>query len=174
MTPTNTPNVAQVRADILARFVAMKSTRNFALTMPWLKAYKAALDPTGLDNFDAACEQMVVEGLITHRPGRGPHVDTIAITKAGIGHIYPPADPDIIRHDVLAKFREIGAKEGYTLPEFWLQRDYERGINEIQQGILQGTLQDMASEGLVEYVAHPSPNLKITASGLEKIEQLGL
>lgn len=164
----------QVRDDILAQFVAMKSTANFSLTMPWIKAYKQALNPTELDNFNQACEQLVADGLIKHRRGTGPRIDTIAITKAGIEAIYPPADPELIRRAVLAKFSEIGAREGYTLPEYWLQREYEFSINEVQQDILQGTLRDMASEGLVEYVAHPVPNLKITAFGLDKIKELGL
>jgi len=77
--------------------------------------------------------------------------------------------------------RQTGALRGRqvllptdTLPVFWLQREYERSLNEVQQDILQGTLQDMASEGMVEYVAFPSPNLKITTVGLDKIKELGL
>lgn len=170
----NDKSAAQIRDEIMAQFLAMNSTTGFALTMPWIKAYKAALSEQKLQRFSDACEQLVADGLIKYRPGTGPRIDTIAITKAGIYSIYPEADPELIRHAVLAKFSEIGAKEGYTLPEFWLQRDYERQLNEVQQDIFQGTLQDMASEGLVEYVAYPSPNLKITALGLDRIEELGL
>ena len=170
----NDKDAAQIRAEIMAQFLAMNSIAGFALTMPWIKAYKAALTPQELEHFSQACEQLVAEELIKYRPGTGPRIDTIAITKKGVYSISPEADPELIRRAVLAKFSEINAKDGYTLPEFWLQRDFERHLNEVQQDIFQGTLQDMASEGLVEYVAYPSPNLKITAVGLDKIEELGL
>lgn len=168
----------QARADILRQFLAMKSTSGFALTMPWIKQYLQSLRDAGMESadeaFQAACRQLADEGLVKYRAGRGPQMDTVAITKEGIHAIYPPADPEPIRLAVLSKFKEIGAKEGYTLPEMWLQRDYERSINELQEEILQDTLRDMASEGLVEYVAYPVPNLKITAAGLERIEEMGL
>ena len=171
---TTDKSATQIRNEIMAQFLAMNSITGFALTMPWIKAYKAPLNEKELANFSQACEQLVNDGYIKYRPGTGPRIDTIAITKAGVYSIYPEADPEQIRRDVLAKFSETGAKEGYTLPAFWLQRDYDRHLNEVQQDIFQGTLQDMASEGLVEYVAHPSPNLKITAVGLDKIKELGL
>lgn len=166
--------VQQARDDILAQFRNMKSTTGFALTTPWVTAYLAERDQAGVAAFQQACRELADDGLVSYRPGRGPRMDTIAITKDGIRAIYPPPDPEPIRLAVLSKFKEIGAREGYTLPEFWLQREYELGINELQQSILQDTLRDMASEGLVEYVAYPSPNLKITAAGLERIDQLGL
>lgn len=165
---------AKAREDILEQFRTMKSTTGFALTMPWVKAYLADLDADGVAAFQSACRQLADDGLVSYRPGRGPRMDTIAITKDGIRAIYPPADPEPIRRAVLGKFKEIGAREGYTLPEMWLQREYEFSINELQQDILQDTLRDMASEGLVEYVAYPAPNLKITAVGLDRIREMGL
>ena len=172
----NTSRLTVERAgkDILAQFLAMKSTMGFALTATWIKAYLQDRDEAGIEAYQAACRQLADEGLVSYRAGRGPHLDTVAITRDGICTIYPEPAPDTIARDILAKFKEIGAKEGYTLPEFWLQRDYERGINERQQTIFQDTLRDMASEGLVEYVAYPTPNLKITSLGLERIEDMGL
>ena len=169
-----TLTVEQAREDILAQFLAMKSTVGFALTAAWIQAYLQDQDEAGIEAYQEACRQLANEGLVSYRPGRGPRLDTVAITREGICNIYPEPDPDLIQRDILAKFKEIGAKEGYTLPEFWLQRDYERGINERQQEIFQDTLRDMASEGLVEYVAYPSPNLKITSLGLERIKDMGL
>jgi len=169
-----TLTVEQAREDILAQFAAMKSTMGFALTAVWIEDYLQDQGEAGIEAYQSACAQLADEGLVSYRAGRGPHQDTVAITRDGIDAIYPEPDPDIIQRDILAKFKETGAREGYTLPEFWLQRDYERGINERQQAIFQDTLRDMASEGLVEYVAHPSPNLKITSLGLERIAEMGL
>jgi hypothetical protein len=169
-----TLTIEQAKEDILAQFTAMKSTMGFALTAAWITAYLQDQDEARIEAYQGACRQLGDEGLVNYRAGRGPHLDTVAITREGICTIYPEPDPDIIQRDILTKFKETGAKEGYTLPEFWLQRDYERGINERQQEIFQDTLRDMASEGLVEYVAYPSPNLKITSLGLERIVDMGL
>ena len=162
-----------VRDDILEHFLAMRSTTGFALTLPWIKTYIGKLGDTGQAIFDSACQALTDEGLVKVRSG-GPRGNTVVITRKGIETIYPDPDPETLRLAVLTKFREIGAKEGYILPDMWLQHDYERSLNELELEILQETLRDMASEGLVEYVARPSPNLKVTAFGLMRIEELGL
>ena len=161
-----------IRGDILAQFLAMRSTTGFALTVPWLKNYVATLGDDGPANFEHACQAMADAGLLKYR--HGPRGDTVVITRAGIEQIYAEPDSEALRLAVLRKFHEIGAKEGYILPEMWLQHEFEPGLNEREQEIFQETLRDMASESLVEYVVRPSPNLKITAIGLQRIAALGL
>lgn len=160
----------EIRTDLLGQFRDMRSTTGFALTVPWIRDYVASLGSGGDAAFDGACEALAGDGLVKYR--RGPRGDTVAITRLGIETLYPEPDPATIRTAVLEKFREIGAKEGYILPDMWLQHDYEPGLNEREREIFQDALRDMASEGLVEYVAHPSPNLKVTAIGLQRIEEM--
>jgi hypothetical protein len=159
-----------LRAVLLDKFRQMNAREAFSLPLRWLHGeLLAGLDEVGRAAYQAAAGQLVEEGLVRRLPG--PKGETLSLTAAGVEAIYPEPDPERIRRGVLAKFAAMGAKEGYVLPEMWLQHEYEPSLNPKEQAIYQDTLRDMASEGLVEYVARPVPNLRITARGLEAIAQ---
>lgn len=77
---------------------------------------------------------------------------------------------ETIKNDLLDKFREIPARAGYILPPRWLSLTYLPTLNPKEQKLFENALNELITEGIVEYVQGVGMNtLKLTQKGEDEI-----
>jgi hypothetical protein len=74
-------------------------------------------------------------------------------------------DKQTIQLDIMNKFKAIGAKAGSILPPLWVQNAYEPSLNLDEKDLFYETMNEMISEGIIEYVQNPVPNCRLTKKG---------
>jgi len=70
----------------------------------------------------------------------------------------------MIKRDILEKFKELESEEN-ILPDAWLKNEYLNRLNKHEKDIFEKAVGELASNGLVEYKAGVSLELKLTGLG---------
>lgn len=102
------------------------------------------LNPKEQSLLPNAIEKLVNNGIL----GRN-----LVLTEEGEREIYSTDETTAIRRireDIMAKFREIKAKIGWTLPPRWLELYYPQNLNPIEKRFLNGAIKSLIEDGFLE------------------------
>ncbi len=70
-----------------------------------------------------------------------------------------------IQSDILKQFKTIKAKAGYVLTPGWLLKKYTPSLTAIEKKLLEGAIDELTIQGLIEYIKDPEPNYRLTQKG---------
>jgi len=73
-----------------------------------------------------------------------------------------------IKKDIFAKFREIKAKVGHTLPPRWLSLYYYPSLNPKEQEFFEIAIKELVDDNFVEYTGKKD-NLQLNQKGYDGI-----
>ena len=70
-----------------------------------------------------------------------------------------------IRNELLGQFSLRGAKAGDILPTNWLYNQYLPSLSMKEEKILEEVINEMLTQGLIEYVSGSEPTYRLTEKG---------
>ena len=135
----------KVKSDILSFFRQNKADEGHAFNeRSFMARYYLNYNPNEKAAYGEALRELDVEGIIEQKSG---------LTEKGLDLIYPesPAEAkEKVKSDILSWFRENKADVGHALNERSFLARYVMNYNPKEKGVVQETLNDLETEGLLE------------------------